>query len=240
MSLARKTRTAFSLLKTRGAVSMLRHAAGLLTESLNERRIGIRTTGAISPQDLGVNDPNCGAYIPTSYEDFGVIMSRVAYTPADVFLDLGSGMGRAVVLAATLPLGRVIGLEISDRLTAVASENVRRVSHKLRAPVELVNADASLYEIPSDVTLIFFNNSFGGKVLDAALSNIRDSLSKNPRALTFILSAPFETTYAFEDIARHPWLAMTSRFPLPSGREGAIYSAGRLNADPSSGNSPRM
>ncbi len=40
------------------------------------------------------------------------------------FLDFGSGKGRMVIAAATLPFRRVLGVEISDRLLQEARRNV--------------------------------------------------------------------------------------------------------------------
>ena len=44
------------------------------------------------------------------------------------FIDLGSGKGRAVLLASLYPFRRLIGVEFSPELTEVARLNVQAVS----------------------------------------------------------------------------------------------------------------
>lgn len=41
-----------------------------------------------------------------------------------MFLDLGSGKGRMVLSAARFPFRRIIGVELSNDLTAIARRNV--------------------------------------------------------------------------------------------------------------------
>ena len=49
----------------------------------------------------------------------------------DVFLDLGAGKGRMLLAASRYPFRRVIGVELSDRLAAIARSNV--AAFRLRA-----------------------------------------------------------------------------------------------------------
>src|SRR5262245_66401520 len=81
----------------RSALKTLAHRA---YERYHERRLGISTCSVIQMRDLGIDDPQCREYVPISYRDFRFITRRIALGAGDdVFLDLGSGMGRVPAMA---------------------------------------------------------------------------------------------------------------------------------------------
>lgn len=43
---------------------------------------------------------------------------------AEVFLDYGSGKGRALIMAAQYPFRRILGVEFSPQLSLIASQNI--------------------------------------------------------------------------------------------------------------------
>jgi hypothetical protein len=47
--------------------------------------------------------------------------------------------------------------------------------------VEIIGENAARYEIPSDVTVIFFFSPFSREILAQVLENIRRSLAAHPR-----------------------------------------------------------
>ena len=80
-----------------------------------------------------------------------------------------------MVLAATFPFRRVIGVEISEALQAMARRK-RGAAHGRNCSaknIELVTCDAAEYEIPDDVIAIYFFNPFYASVLSNCLAQIR-------------------------------------------------------------------
>src|SRR5689334_21283292 len=53
--------------------------------------------------------------------------------PADVFVDLGAGKGRALLMAGRLPYRRVVGIELDPELAQCARRNVEQARRRLRA-----------------------------------------------------------------------------------------------------------
>jgi SAM-dependent methyltransferase len=183
----------FSVLRRfreRGLRAGARYILSRSSERYHEWRLGIDTGRCISRGELGLDDPDCADYHPTMYRHFKSVMRDVAIRNGqDVFLDYGCGMGRVVVLAATYPFRRVIGVELSRQLVALAEENVRRARKKLRCPdVIIEHADALTFVVPADVTVIHLFNPFFGKILARVLDNIEQSLVDNPRRLTILVS----------------------------------------------------
>jgi len=176
------------LLRQDGLGRAIKHTAYWLSEKYHARRLGISTEAYVYLTSLGIDNP---LYLEHSAAPFRVIhraMREIDFGDGgNVFLDLGSGLGRAVVVAATYPFEKVIGVEIAPQLLAGAEDNLRKSRSRLRCPdVELVCADATEYVPPPEVTFIFAANPFRGDALRAVIGNIRKSLARTPRRLTIV------------------------------------------------------
>lgn len=168
-----------------------------------DRRWGIRTLGEVELVELGLAGDLGNRYKPTEWTTLARILPKRQVGPDDVFLDIGSGLGRVVFQAARYPFRRVVGVELSDRLNQVARDNVARNRHRLRCPdVELVTADAREYEVPDDVTVVFMANPFTGEPFQAVVENILASVDRRPRRLRLVYRNPVE----------HDGLMATGRF----------------------------
>jgi len=170
----------------------LQLTAHVLSERYYERRHGIYTAGTVAAADLDVRNPDVSVYMPTDYRGFKRAMGKIAIDPRqDVFLDMGSGMGRVLVLAATYPFLKVIGVEASGKLNSIALENLRRAHRLLRClDVQVVQVDAADYAVPPEVTCIYFYNPFGNASFSQVLANIRASFQKTPRTMKIIYKNP--------------------------------------------------
>lgn len=94
-------------------------------EEYSDRKLGVRTFGYYPGRDL--NDPaRSNYYMPTSYSDLLKFFKIADLRNDDVFVDLGSGMGRPVFLASHLGARRSIGLELVPSLHETAETNRRR------------------------------------------------------------------------------------------------------------------
>jgi hypothetical protein len=200
-SLSTKLASLLSVARSGGpgkAVSFLYHR---LADEFHERRLGIRTTGFLSGSELHHQSPEFGAYLGAPYSALWHCFGQVAIRgDRDTLLDIGSGMGRVLVVAATKPFRRVIGVEISPELAELARENLRRAGRHLRCEVELEIADARSYHIPDDVTIIHIFNPFTGETLARVGGNIRAFLQRTRRPLTIIYGNPagFEAMFFSE------------------------------------------
>jgi len=111
----------------------------------------------------------------------------------DVFIDLGSGMGQAVIEAARYPFRRLIGVELVPEFARMARALVARNRRRFKCnDIELVTADAADFEIPDDVTVAYMFNPFEGGVFAAVLENLLASIDRNPRIVRLVYAAPRE------------------------------------------------
>jgi SAM-dependent methyltransferase len=131
-------------------------------------------------------------YQPIDYRTFQLALKRVSIKARDgVFVDYGCGKGRAVILAARCPFRHVVGVEISDRLCATARANVDAARPRLACRnVEIIQADASEFVPPDDVSVVFMYNPFDVDVVRQVLARLRRGLLANPRDLTIVYALP--------------------------------------------------
>lgn len=109
-----------------------------------------------------------------------------------VFLDIGSGKGRALILAAKRGVKRSIGVDFSTLYCQQAEQNVAKFKLKSgnKTPVEIHNKDIAEYEIPIEVNLFFLFNPFKPDVLDKVLYRIQHSVRQMPREAHLIYVFP--------------------------------------------------
>lgn len=132
-------------------------------------------------------------YQPTVPSEFRNIMQRLEIDFDDyTFIDLGSGKGRALLLAAEYPFRRIIGVEVQPELHAIAEENIREFESpaKLCDDIESVAMDARDFELPNEPLVLYLFNPFPEYVMRAVAENIERSLREHPRPMFVIYNTP--------------------------------------------------
>lgn len=157
---------------------------------------GVRTAGVVDFADLdmtGVDIEHSNDYEGIDPKLFRKVIHSLDIRYEDfAFVDFGSGMGRAVLLASEFPFREVVGVEFSPELHAVAEENIRRYKRRARGcgEVKSVCADALEYAIPEGPAVLFFYNPFKEKLLASVLDNLSRSLEREPREVRVIYVHP--------------------------------------------------
>ena len=127
-------------------------------------------------------------YVPTRWRSVRKLFRNWPITSDDVLLDYGSGKGRTVILAtANYRFRRIIGVELDKQMRVSAEANLARWNGRTRChQVELLQAGATEYEVPDDVTIIFFGNPFVGIIFEKVVGKVKESLDRNPRELAVL------------------------------------------------------
>lgn len=123
--------------------------------------------GQLDPEAVGASIEHATHYEPVPVDEFETLLDASPLAPERcTFLDIGSGMGRAVLLAARRPFRQIIGVEISPALHELAREN-RDLYRGARAcrDIRLVRADASDFALPRGELTVFLYNPFDATVL---------------------------------------------------------------------------
>jgi hypothetical protein len=157
----------------RGLLRLYRHYAF-------DRELGVRTRGY---GDL--------RYEPTPAGIFHEMIARIPFDPRDfAFVDLGSGKGKVLMLAARYPFRRVLGVELWEDLHRIALANLASCRNGECARIESVLMDAADFAVPEEPLVLYFFNPFPAEVLARVLANLRESLTRAPRRVYLLFYAP--------------------------------------------------
>jgi hypothetical protein len=154
------------------------------------------TSGALGWRDrlLGVfHSP----YQPTDSALFGEMIEALRQqTDLDfrdfVFVDLGSGKGRTLLMASVYPFRRIVGVELLPALHATAEENLRKYcgeSQKCFA-LEAICGDATEFQFPAEATVLYLFNPLPEAGLRRVIKKLEQSLREQPRAVYVIYHNP--------------------------------------------------
>ncbi len=214
----------------RGPAKTWRWISDRLRDSRYDAEFGISSSPSNESKQSELECPEFVHYQAVSYSDMREILERISIHWSDIFVDFGSGMGRAVCLAATYPFRAVIGVEISPELSEIARRNLNRVRHKLESrEVRIVECNATAYDIPDTASVFFFFNPFRGSVLAQVLQNIARSLQKSPRRVRVLFYGTVSSKHFRTQAAKHEWLHLSSETVLGTGAILLLYR----NAPPS-------
>jgi hypothetical protein len=149
---------------------------------------GVRTSGLVAGRHLAKGLPHgrhMTAYYAIAPSIFDGILERwrrcqpVAPLDAYTFIDLGAGMGRAVLLAATHPFRAVAGVELHPTLARIGRKNMAiwRTAGRARAPMKMYCRDATEFLLPPGPCVVFLFNPFEAPVMKKLLRHWSRSLA---------------------------------------------------------------
>lgn len=123
-------------------------------------------------------------YQPSDPALFHEMMSKLQIDfPQFVFIDIGSGKGRALLMAADYPFQRVIGIELLPELHHIAQKNIAKYKSQSQKcfAIESLCADARDLIFPSEPLVLYLFNPLPKTGLVSLLSNLERSLREQPR-----------------------------------------------------------
>jgi predicted RNA methylase len=133
-------------------------------------------------------------YQPTVPEEFHDVIQQVNADLSNfIFIDLGSGKGRALLLACGYPFREIIGVEIQPELHRIAEENILRFDAARKCSrVTSLCLDARDFKFPDHPLFVYLFNPFPDYVLRRVIENLRESLRQNPRPAFVVYNTPWE------------------------------------------------
>ena len=108
------------------------------------------------------------------------------------FVDLGSGKGRALLLASDYRFRRIVGVELIPDLHRIAQQNLnayKSAAQKCFA-IESICGDVREFSLPKEPLLIYLFNPFLESVLEQVIANLERSLAEHPRPIFIVYHNP--------------------------------------------------
>jgi SAM-dependent methyltransferase len=146
---------------------------------------GVRTDFTVELEDLDVAGRQGSGYQPTPATVLEPILNGIGIDFRQfTFVDLGSGMGRVLLIASRFPFKKIVGVEFSADLQLIAEQNIRACRRDGRqSEIELRCMDAGEYQPPEGNVLIYMFNPFPAPVMEKVIANIKRSLEDSPREI---------------------------------------------------------
>ncbi len=162
-------------------------------------RYGTETNAALTPGEAAIPlARRIGAtmYLPSMDADLDAMLDALAWSPEliaqSTFMDIGSGKGRAVFLAAMRTFRDTLGLELSPVLHEVAEKNlsVMRGTGALRAPVRFCLGDATAVQVPRGPLIAYLYHPFREPIAAKVVDRIVASVAASPRPAAILYGHP--------------------------------------------------
>jgi SAM-dependent methyltransferase len=142
-----------------------------------DKRHRVHTCGSVRLEAVTIDSNN--ARLATGYQAtpassirFLIRSLNVDY-PRTTFIDIGSGKGRCLLVAAEYPFKSVLGVEFARELHEIAQENIHKYRGKRACQeVRSLLVDAARFQFPTHPLLIHFFNPFSPAVMKTVLDNI--------------------------------------------------------------------
>jgi len=157
---------------------------------------GTDTRGIIQPWDLDIPDGCLGQAVQYDTASVDVVNTLLACLAIDyrdyTFVDLGSGKGRALLLASRFPFRQIIGVELSSELHQAASVNIRRfrAAWQRCSNILAICENATTFTFPPENTVLYLFNPFGAQTLRVVVAHLLLSLTSAPRRVYIIYVKP--------------------------------------------------
>ena len=157
-----------------------------------DRKYGTDTSGVIKSELLDLEPEKQAVahkYQTLSVERVRSVLSSLDIDyPEHVFVDVGAGKGRPLLLASLLPFKAVIGVELSESLCTTARKNINR----FRDPgqrcrdLSVVCADAMTYRFPDENLVVMMVNPFARVVLESVAENLIAARRRGGKAIHIV------------------------------------------------------
>jgi SAM-dependent methyltransferase len=124
-------------------------------------------TTAVSNQQSAISQ---GSVVPSALRDF-------------TFIDLGSGKGRVLLMAAQYGFKRTVGVEFMPELHHVAEKNLAGYASEKQQCQQIESAcmDARDFQFPPGPLVVYLFNPFSEPTFAQVLENLRRSIEQSPR-----------------------------------------------------------
>jgi len=172
-----------------------------------DRAHGVDTGGTQHLAGLTIQSRNSAlgvSHIATGPAHFHNAMRVLDLDPRGLtFVDLGSGKGRALMMAGEYPFAAITGIEFAEELHAICQDNLRRHGDP-RMTCSL--GDAEQFEFPLGGLVVFMNNPFDRPMVERIAQRLLASFREQPRSVRVVyLNPPAPDVFAGE-----PWIHVGS------------------------------
>jgi len=136
-------------------------------------------------------------YQPTEavlfHEMIGALSAQARFDFREfIFIDVGSGKGRTLLMASDYPFRRIVGVELLASLNHAALDNLKKYRSDAQKcfAIESICGDATEFLFPLEPIVLFLFNPFPESGLRHVIASLERSLREHPRKICVLYHNP--------------------------------------------------
>jgi SAM-dependent methyltransferase len=160
-------------------------------------------------------------YVATTASLIYEILNSLGLQPDTfAFVDMGSGKGRALLVASEFAFAKIVGIELSPHLHHIAEENIKRYSPASQqcTTFQLHCMNVVDYVYGPEPLVLFLFDPFGRETFCSVVANLEASLRAKPREAFVVYIYP-----QFEDVLQSSRILRKVREGGPQWRPWSRY-----------------
>jgi len=133
------------------------------------------------------------SYQPMDEELFSEMLNALGIDYGEfTFIDIGSGKGRALLMASAYPFRGILGIELLPELNQIAEDNISRFASSAQRcrRVEAICADATTFQFPADPLVVYLFHPLPATGFTKVMTNLEVSWREKPRAIYVVYANP--------------------------------------------------
>lgn len=179
--------------------NIARTVAEFFQDQWFDRTRNVRTSGNVTLHRAGIREDQTAdseLYVPARPAHIRQALRAIPVRDWSGYhyVDLGSGKGRTLFIAAEWPFHRITGVEFSNLLHQQVCANIRSfrpIKRTQRRPaIASLHQNAKDFAFPEKPLVLYLFNPFGRETMQHVLRNLEDSLRQTPRHTVVVLLWP--------------------------------------------------
>lgn len=160
-------------------------------------------------------------YVPTTASIIYEIIGSLPIPPNKFdFIDMGSGKGRALLIASEFAFAKIVGIELSEPLHRVAERNIERYrpTSQRCANFDLRCMDALEYDFGDEPFVLFLFDPFGREIFEKLVGKLEAALTSHPREAYVVYVYP-----QYDDVLQNSSVLQRVRVGGPKWKPWSQY-----------------
>jgi len=182
-----------------------------------ERMRGIDFSTVVQPEEIGFNSEKVNHSSPSGNKYLTNILDDLNVTEEDSILDIGSGKGSAMKTMLKYPFSKVDGIELSNYLAVVATQNFKKLKIERS---HIFNCDATSFNSFGNYNIFYFYNPFPAETMTEVIHNITNSIKNSEYDIRIIYNNPV----CHDVIVSQGYFSKTREYPDEWGNKIYVYA----------------
>lgn len=167
--------------------------------------------GRLYQNEIGVELQRANDYSPSPEKELIHVMKSSDLNKNDSIADLGCGKGYAMYLMSKFPVGKIGGVELSEKLCRIAQDNLNKLLKNSSIIWDVDCSDAGKWDKYDEYNIFYIYNSFPRVVMEEVKNRIEESIGrKHRKVFVWYLYPEFPDVFLsdpnWELLSRDSWL----------------------------------